>query len=83
VIEVPFSAAEVAEATAKYREQMQQNLSTNGGAVSALTDTLLYGIPPVQYDEFEDSLTEITADKVNALATTLLGGTRVVTVYQP
>uniref|UniRef100_UPI002A7F863E M16 family metallopeptidase n=1 Tax=Reinekea sp. TaxID=1970455 RepID=UPI002A7F863E len=45
VIEVPFSAAEVAEATAKYREQMQQNLSTNGGAVSALTDTLLYGIP--------------------------------------
>jgi predicted Zn-dependent peptidase len=80
---MPFSATEVTEAMSKYREQMQQDLSTNAGAINALTDTLLYAIPAVQYDDFEDILVEVTADQVNTLAATLLGGTRVVTVYQP
>ena len=83
VLAMPFSATEVTEAMSKYREQMQQDLSTNAGAINALTDTLLYAIPAVQYDDFEDILVEVTADQVNALAATLLGGTRVVTVYQP
>ena len=83
VLAMPFSATEVTEAMSKYREQMQQDLSTNAGAINALTDTLLYAIPAVQYDDFEDILVEVTADQVNTLAATLLGGTRVVTVYQP